>query len=62
MVSKVSKAEAGPAVIRMADVGMRVARRKAELGLPELPRNAGKSRTASKRALLKAIEEAGGKW
>ncbi len=46
----------------MADVGMRVARRKAELGLPELPRNAGKSRTASKRALLKAIEEAGGKW
>jgi hypothetical protein len=25
-------------------------------------RNSGKHRTASKRALLKAIEEAGGKW
>ena len=36
--------------------------RRTELGEPELPRNAGKNRTASKRALLKAIEEAGGKW
>lgn len=39
-----------------------LAKRRAELGEPELPRNAGKNRTASKRALLKAIEEAGGKW
>lgn len=36
--------------------------RRAELGNPELPRNAGNNRTASKRALLKAIEELGGKW
>lgn len=36
--------------------------RRAELGNPELPRNAGENRTASKRALLKAIEDAGGKW
>lgn len=36
--------------------------RRAELGEPELPRNAGKNRTPSKRALLKAIKEAGGKW
>ena len=36
--------------------------RRAELGNPELPRNAGKNRTQSKRALLKAIEDAGGKW
>jgi hypothetical protein len=39
-----------------------LAKRRAELGEPELPRNAGKDRTPSKRALLKAIEEAGGKW
>ena len=31
-------------------------------GDPPVPRNAGNNRTASKRALLKAIEEAGGKW
>lgn len=36
--------------------------RREELGQPELPRNAGKNRTPSKRALLKAIEQAGGKW
>lgn len=39
-----------------------LAARKAELGLPDPPRNAGKNRTPSKRALLKAIEESGGKW
>ena len=38
------------------------AARRAELGNPEMPRNAGRNRTPSKRALLKAIEEAGGKW
>jgi len=27
-----------------------------------IPRNSGKRRTASKQALLKAIEDAGGKW
>ncbi len=46
----------------MAELGERLARRRAELGEPELPRNPGKNRTPSKRALLKAIEEAGGKW
>ena len=46
----------------MAEMGARVTARRAELGLPELPRNAGDSRTPSKRALLKAIEDAGGKW
>jgi hypothetical protein len=39
-----------------------LARRRAELGDIDIPRNSGKRRTASKRALLKAIEEAGGKW
>jgi hypothetical protein len=40
----------------------RIAARKAEIGNPALPRNSGKRRTASKKALLKAIEAAGGKW
>jgi hypothetical protein len=40
----------------------RIAARKAALGLPDPPRNAGQNRTPSKRALLKAIEDAGGKW
>lgn len=62
MASKTSKPEAEVPVIRMAEMGARIAARKAELGLPELPRNAGKNRTASKQALLKAIEDAGGKW
>ena len=39
-----------------------LARRRAELGDVAVPRNAGKRRTASKRALLKAIEQAGGTW
>ena len=32
------------------------------LGQPDVPRNAGTRRTASKRALLAAIEKAGGRW
>ena len=39
-----------------------LAKRRAELGEPELPRNSGTNRTPSKRALLKAIAELGGKW
>ena len=42
--------------------GQEVLRRRAAAGDPVVPRNAGNNRTASKRALLKAIEEAGGKW
>ena len=40
----------------------RIDRRRAELGTVEVPRNAGNRRTPSKRALLRAIEDAGGKW
>lgn len=54
--------DAGLRRIDMAEFGKRLAARRAELGNPELPRNAGKNRTASKRALLKAIGHAGGKW
>jgi len=46
----------------MADVAARLVERRAELGNPELPRNPGTNRTPSKRALLKAIEDLGGKW
>jgi len=62
MASKTSKAEPKETVIRMGEFGRRIAARKAELGLPDPPRNSGKNRTASKRALLKAIKEIGGKW
>ena len=40
----------------------KLTRRRAELGEIDIPRNSGERRTPSKRALLKAIEEAGGKW
>jgi hypothetical protein len=49
-------------VIDMAELGARVAKRKAELGIGELPRNSGKGRTEGKKALLKAIADVGGKW
>jgi hypothetical protein len=70
MASKTSKPEAEASVIRMAELGARLTARRAELGLtntsarPELVegRNPGTRRTPSKRALLKAIEDAGGKW
>lgn len=39
-----------------------IERRRAAAGYPEMPRNSGNRRTASKRALLKAIEDAGGTW
>jgi hypothetical protein len=39
-----------------------IGRRRAAAGCPDMPRNVGNRRTESKRALLKAIEAAGGKW
>lgn len=48
--------------VKLADLGARIAGRDAALGGVEVPRNSGKSRTPSKRALLKAIEDIGGKW
>jgi len=61
MASKTSKAEA-EAVIDMAEFGRKLAARRAQIGPIDVPRNSGTRRTASKRALLKAIEEAGGRW
>lgn len=40
----------------------RIEQRKADTGITDMPRNAGNRRTVSKRALLKAIEDIGGKW
>jgi hypothetical protein len=42
--------------------GQEVLARRAAASNPEMPRNAGANRTASKKALLRAIEDAGGKW
>jgi hypothetical protein len=44
------------------DLARQIDRRRAEVGVVVLPRNSGTRRTASKRALLKAIEDVGGKW
>jgi hypothetical protein len=62
MASKTSPAEPQEQVIRVGELGRQIAARKAELGLPDPPRNAGANRPPSKRALLKAIEDLGGKW
>ena len=60
-MSKASPASK-PEPVRFEDFAADVARRREAAGNPEAPRNSGKRRTASKRALLKAIEEAGGRW
>lgn len=64
-----SEAEAGEneAVIDLAEFGRDLLRRRAayeaKTGRPlDVPRNSGRRRTAGKLALLKAIEEAGGRW
>ena len=48
--------------VTLEALGQAIDRRRAAVGEMEVPRNAGRRRTASKRALLKAIEAAGGKW
>ncbi len=63
MASKSSKAEEweGPRISHQ-DFAEKLAARRAALGNPELPRNSGKRRTASKKALLEAIEATGKRW
>jgi hypothetical protein len=60
MASQTSKAK--PKAVPLAEFVADIDRRRAETGVTELPRNSGARRTASKRALLKAIEDAGGTW
>jgi len=65
MASRTSKPDtkdwSGPR-LNHADFAARLAVRRAQLDLGELPRNAGTRRTSGKRALLKAIEDSGGNW
>ena len=58
MASRTSK----PKAIPLADFVADIERRRQATGIIDVPRNAGTRRTPSKRALLKAVEEAGGKW
>jgi hypothetical protein len=60
MASKRSATE--PKAVPLEDFAADLARRRETLGAIDMPRNSGKRRTASKRALLKAIEDAGGQW
>lgn len=46
----------------LAEFGADVLRRREAAGVTEVARNAGNRRTESKKALLRAIEELGGKW
>lgn len=48
--------------VTLEELGASIERRRADVGDVTVPRNAGKNRTPSKRALLKAIEDLGGKW
>lgn len=57
-----TESAASEPVIDMAAFGRDLMRRRVDAGNPDLPRNSGKRRTPGKRALLKAIEDAGGKW
>ena len=52
-----------PAIPTIEQFGEDVIRRRAALAAPiNIPRNSGERRTESKKALLAAIETAGGKW
>lgn len=64
MASTIStEAEDWPGLrLRHGDVAARIVERRAMLGNPELPRNAGTNRTESQCALLAAIDAAGGRW
>lgn len=57
----------GEKILTLKEFGEEIQRRreayKEKYGeYPDLPRNSGKNRTESKKALLKAIEDLGGKW
>ena len=60
MAFKTLKTRRAP--VTLEALGAAVERRRALLGDVDVPRNSGTRRTPSKRALLKAIEDAGGQW
>ena len=61
MASQTLKAKPKRA-IPVAEFIAQIERRRQETGITDLPRNSGENRTESKKALLKAIEDAGGTW
>ncbi len=61
MALETSKTKAKLA-IPVAEFTARIQRRRQETGISDLPRNSGENRTDSKKALLKAIKDAGGTW
>jgi hypothetical protein len=62
MVSKTSDPGEPGRVRRLSELAETLVRRQADIGPVTVARNSGKRRTPAKRALLKAIEEAGGRW
>ncbi|MGE0774399.1 MAG: hypothetical protein AB7L36_05080 [Sphingomonadaceae bacterium] len=60
MASQTSKPKAK--AVPLTEFAADIERRRQETGITDLPRNSGKRRTDSKKALLKAIESTGGKW
>ena len=60
MVFKTLKSRREPMTLEA--LGQSIERRRKVVGEVEVPRNAGANRTPSKRALLKAIKDAGGDW
>lgn len=62
MEPKTPSEEESGTPLRLSDLAAALIQRRAELGDPDVPRNAGTHRTVSKRALLKAIRDAGGRW
>ena len=48
--------------VTLEALGQAIEARREVVGAVEVPRNPGTNRTPSKRALLKAIAELGGKW
>lgn len=51
-----------PDVCNFDDFAADIAARRQNTGVIEMPRNEGKRRTASKRALLQALDRLGATW
>ncbi|MEY4237901.1 MAG: hypothetical protein RL339_502 [Pseudomonadota bacterium] len=60
MAFKTLKTKRG--AVTLDALGAVIERRRAVVGEVEVASNSGRNRTASKRALLKAVEDTGGKW
>lgn len=62
VIMALQTSKASSKAIPVAEFAADIERRRSATGITELPRNSGTRRTESKKALLKAIEDAGGKW